>query len=212
MAYEEIGYDIEYNGSHILVRLNVVLQWPPMSQMKIKIERTVMWPVGASNPISQRTIPIQVTEADSMMARITVTYLLEFVRRFPLKLFTEQSLHLSVAVSTSLTQDKRNHSHNPVDNPACHQRIGDEHGPAPGHCYIKSDRQQRVFVVFWTGIGGQVLAVRRPAENYVEARKLRPCRAQKLLTSIHSDRGRRKIESPLLLLKDDIEARCEGSI
>jgi hypothetical protein len=59
-----------------------------------------------------------------------------------------------------------------------------------------------------------VLAVRRPAENYVEARKLslRPCQAPKLLTSIHSDRGHRNIESPLLLSKDDVEAPCEGSI
>jgi hypothetical protein len=57
-----------------------------------------------------------------------------------------------------------------------------------------------------------MLPVRRPAENYVEARKLRPCQAHKLLTSIQSDRGRRSIESPLLLAKDDVEAPCEGSI
>jgi len=58
-------------------------------------------------------------------------------------------------------------SHNPVYDPACHQRIGDEHGPAPGHCYIKCDRQQRLLVVFFVGIGGQVLAIRRPAENFI---------------------------------------------
>jgi hypothetical protein len=57
-----------------------------------------------------------------------------------------------------------------------------------------------------------VLAVRRPAEDYVEARKLRSCQARKLLTSIQSDRSRRKIESPLLLVIDDVEAPCEGSI
>lgn len=57
-----------------------------------------------------------------------------------------------------------------------------------------------------------MLAIRRPAENYVEARKLRPCQTHKLLTGIQSDRGRREIESPLLLLKDNVEAPCEGSI
>ena len=58
-----------------------------------------------------------------------------------------------------------------------------------------------------------MLAVRRPAENYVEGRKLRLYhQARKLLTSIQSDRGRRKVESPLLLVKDDVEAPCEGSI
>ena len=59
-----------------------------------------------------------------------------------------------------------------------------------------------------------MLAVRRPAENYVKTRKLglRPCQARKLLTSIHSDGGRRNIESPLLLSKDDVKAPCEGSI
>jgi len=171
-----------------------------------------MWPVGASNPISQRTIPIQVTTADSTMARIAVAYLLDSTRLFPRKPFTERSDHLSDTVRTSSRRTSEITSQDPVDDSACHQGIDDEHGPAPGHCYIKSDRQQRVFVEFWTGIGGQVLAVRRPAENCVEARKLRHCRARKLLTSIHSDRGRRKIESPLLLGKDDVEAPCEGSI
>lgn len=40
------------------------------------IGRTVTWPCdGPSNPISQRTIPIQVTNADSMIARRAVAYL-----------------------------------------------------------------------------------------------------------------------------------------
>jgi hypothetical protein len=57
-----------------------------------------------------------------------------------------------------------------------------------------------------------VLAVRRPAENYVEVRKLRPCQAHMPLTGIQSDRGCRNIERPLLLAKDDVEAPREGSI
>ena len=57
-----------------------------------------------------------------------------------------------------------------------------------------------------------MLTVRRPAENYVEARKPIACQAHRLLTSIQSDCGRRKIECPLLFPKDDVEAPCEGSI
>jgi hypothetical protein len=56
-----------------------------------------------------------------------------------------------------------------------------------------------------------VLAVRRPAEDYVETHKPRPWRqwrAHKRLTSIESDRARRKIKSPLCLVIDDIEAPC----
>ena len=101
-----------------------------------------MWPVGASNPISQRTMPIQVTAADSMTARIAIAYLLDLPRLFPRNPFTERSDHLSVQLPLGPPSRRASEttSQDPIDDPACHQRIGDEHGPAPGHRYIKSDR------------------------------------------------------------------------
>jgi len=48
------------------------------------IGRTTTWPFdGPSIPISQRRIPIQVTKADSMMARRAVAYLLKAVVLLP---------------------------------------------------------------------------------------------------------------------------------
>lgn len=63
--------------------------------------------------------------------------------------------------------DKRASSQNFVYNPASHQRIAEEHGPAPDHRDVHSHGQKRVQIEFWPGIIRQMLKIRRPTEAYV---------------------------------------------
>jgi hypothetical protein len=149
---------------HSYLSRRLPLQWSVVNK---KVEHTVTWPDGASDVISKRRMPIQVTRADSMTARRAVAYLREFFLPFWHKFITVRFVHLSCCTGGQSLRLPRTTNkitlHDLVYDPTRHQRVGEEHGPAPSNRDLKSDRQQRFLVKFFIGIDGQVLAVGRQA-------------------------------------------------